>query len=85
MSVTAIFLLVVIGVLIAVVAIFMIRIIVLLRMIDDTLGKVIFGVRAIAHRTEPIKSLTSSMETDLGIIGEALAGLVEKASQSVQG
>lgn len=79
MSYSAIFVLAVIAVLIVVVALFLIRVIYLLRKIDDTLGKVIFGVRAIAYRTEPINPVVNSIQADLSVVAGALGGLLEKA------
>lgn len=55
-------------------------VVLLLRQITDTLGKVTFGVRAIAHRTEPITPLVTELNADLGAVADALEGLVEKVT-----
>lgn len=55
-------------------------VVLLLRQIADTLGKVTFGVRAIAHRTEPITPLVTELNADLGAVADALEGLVEKVT-----
>ena len=48
---------------------------------NDQLGKITFGVRAIAHQTKPINELTESMNANLGAISGALGDLVEDVSR----
>ena len=43
-----------------------------LRRAIDTLGLVTFGVRAIAHRVEPIEPLVTQMLEDLAVVDDAL-------------
>ncbi len=50
-----------------------------LRRVVDTLGKVTFGVRAIAYQTQPVNELVAQIERDLKAIDEALSGVLEKA------
>jgi uncharacterized protein YoxC len=57
----------------AALAVYLIRVVLILRSVNDTLGKVTFGVRAIAHRTAPLDSLLTPMKSDL----EELAGTLE--------
>lgn len=78
MSAAVIVTLVLVGVLIAALALYLIRVAWMLRTVIDTLGKVTFGVRAIAHRTEPIEELVSGIHHDVTAMEQALAALLEK-------
>ena len=80
MSVAAIVSLVLIAVLVAAVAWYLIRVIVILRRVVDTLGKVTFGVRAIAHRTAPLGELLGDVNTNLSAVAGALEQLVADVS-----
>jgi hypothetical protein len=75
MSLAAIVSLVLVGVLVATLAFYLIWVILILRRAVDTLGKVTFGVRAIAHRTEPIGPLVSDINANLNAVADALEGL----------
>ncbi len=76
MSVAAIVSLVLLAVLVAAVAFYLIRVIVILHRVVDTLGKVTFGVRAIAYRTEPLGELLGDVNTNLSAVAGALEQLV---------
>ncbi len=76
MSAAAIVSLVIIGVLVAALAFYLIWVIVILRRAVDTLGKVTFGVRAIAHRTEPLGELLGDVNSNLSAVAGALEQLV---------
>ncbi|MDQ3145683.1 MAG: hypothetical protein M3R01_01905 [Actinomycetota bacterium] len=80
MSAAAIVSLVIIGVLVAALAFYLIWVIVILRRAVDTLGKVTFGVRAIAHRTEPLGELLGDVNSNLSAVAGALEQLVADAS-----
>ncbi|MGI9051186.1 MAG: hypothetical protein ACR2HQ_00805 [Ilumatobacteraceae bacterium] len=80
MSIAAIVSLLLIAVLVAAVALYLIRVIVILRRVVDTLGKVTFGVRAIAHRTEPLGELLGDVNTNLSAVAGALEQLVADVS-----
>lgn len=80
MSLAAITSLVLIAVLVAVLAFYLIRVVLILRGIVDTLGKVTFGVRAIAHRTEPLGELLGDVNTNLSAVAGALEQLVADVS-----
>ncbi len=71
------------GVLILALAVYLIRVILALSSIRDTLGKVTFGVRAIAHQTAAVPDLVTSIEEDTSAIDSALSGLVEKKTRGV--
>ena len=84
MSIAAIVSLVLIAVLVAAVASYLIRVIVILRRVVDTLGKVTFGVRAIAARAEPIGPIVDDMNANLTAVADALEGLVAKATAETE-
>lgn len=68
-------------VLLLAVAAYLVRVIMILNHANDQLGKITFGVRAIAHQTKPINELTESMNANLGAISGALGDLVEDVSR----
>lgn len=75
MSAAAIAALVVTGVLVAALAFYLIWVVVILRRLTDTLGKVVFGVAAIAHRVEPVERLVGEINGDLVGVADALEAL----------
>lgn len=77
MSAAAVAALVVTGVLIATLAFYLLWVVVILRHLTDTLGKVQFGVAAIAHRVEPVDSLVGEINGDLTAVAEALEALAD--------
>ena len=79
MSAAAIVTLVLTGLLIAALAVYLIAVIRILRHVLDTLGKVTFGVRAIAHRTAPVGPVLANVNANLTAVADALEGLVAKA------
>lgn len=68
-------------VLILAIAAYLVKVILVLRHVNDQLGKITFGVRAIAHQTKPINELTASMGANLGAISGALSDLVDDVSK----
>ncbi len=76
MSVAAIAAIGVTGVLVLALAFYLSWVVVILRRLVDTLGKVTFGVAAISHRVEPVGSLVGEINTDLTAVAEALEALV---------
>jgi len=74
-SVAAIAALVVTGVLIAALAFYLLWVVLILRRLTDTLGKVVFGVAAIAHRVQPVEGLVGEMNGDLIGVADALEAL----------
>jgi len=72
-------------VLLLAVASYLVRVIMVLNHVNDQLGKITFGVRAIAHQTTPIEELTESMNANLGAISGALGALVDDVSQTEEG
>lgn len=76
MSAAAIAALVVTGVLVAALAFYLLWVVVILRRLVDTLGKVVFGVGAIAHRVAPVESVMGEVNGDLEAVADALENLV---------
>lgn len=75
MSVAGVAALVVTGVLVAALAFYLLWVVVILRNLTDTLGKVVFGVDAIAHRVQPLESVVGEINTDLTGVADALEAL----------
>lgn len=85
MSAAAIAALVVTGVLLAALMFYLIWVVLILRRLTDTLGKVVFGVGAIAHRVEPVGALIGEINAELGQVAdqlEALARDLDAASET---
>ncbi|MDQ3526634.1 MAG: hypothetical protein M3424_01850 [Actinomycetota bacterium] len=76
MSGSAIAAIVVTGVLIAALAFYLIWVVLILRRLTDTLGKVVFGVASIAHRVQPVEGLVDDINGNLGAVADALETLV---------
>lgn len=75
MSAAAIAALVVTGVLVAALAFYLLWVVVILRRLTDTLGKVVFGVASIAHRVQPVGGLVGELNGDLIGVADALESL----------
>ncbi|MDP9406673.1 MAG: hypothetical protein M3P95_01950 [Actinomycetota bacterium] len=75
MSAAAVAAIVVTGVLVAALAFYLLWVVVILRRLTDTLGKVLFGVRSIAHRVEPVGPVVTEINGDLAAVAEALEQL----------
>ena len=70
-----------VGVLLAALVVYLIVIASTLRTVIKTLGLVTFGVRSIAHQTEPVNPVLSEIKTDVLAIEGALTGLLEKKAK----
>ncbi len=68
--------------LVAALAFYLIWVVRILHHAVDTLGKVTFGVRAIAHRTEPIAPVLADVNANLTAVAEALEGLVAEPADT---
>lgn len=75
MPAAAIMTLVVVGLIVVALAAFLLWVVAILRRITGTLGKVTFGVQAIAHRVEPVQSLVTGINGDLSAVADALEDL----------
>ena len=80
MSAAALVSIVLFTVLVLAIAGYLVRVVFILRHVNDQLGKITFGVRAIAHQTKPINELTESMNANLGAVAGALGALVDDVS-----
>jgi len=80
MSAAAIVSIILFSVLVLAIAAYLFRVILILRHVNDQLGKITFGVRAIAYQTKPINELTESMNANLGAVAGALGALVDDLS-----
>lgn len=80
MPVAAIVTLVLVGLLVAALAFYFVWVIVILRHITDTLGKVTIGMRAIADRAEPIGDLLAEVNGNLIPVADALEALAGRAA-----
>lgn len=65
-----------VGILVLALAWYLIRIAWTLRQVIDTLGKVTFGVRAIAHQTRPVNELAGEIHADVQAMEGALQALL---------
>lgn len=79
MSAAAVVTLVLTGLLVAALAFYLVWVVVILNRVNDTLGKVTFGVRAIAHRTGPVGPALTDMNGNLTSVADALEGLAARA------
>lgn len=75
MSSGAIAALVVTAALVAALAFYLIWVVLILRRLVDTLSKVLFGVRAIAHRVQPVEEIVGAINADLTGVADALEAL----------
>lgn len=75
MSAAAVAALVVTAVLVAALAFYLLWVVLILRRLTDTLGKVVFGVSSIAHRVQPVKGLVSEINDGLTGVADALEAL----------
>ncbi|MGI8948441.1 MAG: hypothetical protein ACR2FV_10805 [Ornithinimicrobium sp.] len=82
MSAAAVAALVVSGVLVGALAAYLIWVVLILRHLTDTLGKVVFGVAAIAHRVEPVGGLVTGINGNLGAVADALEALADDLDTS---
>lgn len=53
-------------------AYYLIQVVRVLHDVNDSLGKITFGVRAIAHRTKPLGELLTPVKTDLEAVADTL-------------
>ena len=65
----------------AALAYYLIRVVIVLRTVNDSLSSISAGVRIIADRTEPLAELLTPIKEDL----ETVASAIESAVVSLQG
>ncbi len=61
---------------------YLIKVVLVLRHVNDQLGKITFGVRAIAHRTAPVGPIVTAINTDLVAVASALEATVAQATRT---
>lgn len=71
-----------VAILVVALALYLTRVVFILRHANDQLGKITFGVRAIANQTKPINDITSSINANLGAVADALEQLVADVTDS---
>lgn len=76
MPAVAIVTLIATGLLVVALAVYLIVIAWNLRKAVDSLGLITFGVRAIAHRVEPVEPLATQILEDLTVVDDALGDLL---------
>ena len=81
MPAVAVVTLILTAVLVLAIVAYLVQVIRVLNHVNDTLGKVTFGVRAIAHQTEPVTEIVTAINNDLGAVGGALEALVASVSK----
>lgn len=57
------------------VASYLVRVVIVLRAVNDSLGRITFGVRAIAHQTAPLGELLTPIKDDLEAVADTLDGV----------
>lgn len=75
MPVAAVVTIVIALVIAAALAYYLTRVVIVLRAVNDSLGKITFGVRSIAHRTAPLGELLTPVKTDLEAVADVLDGV----------
>jgi hypothetical protein len=83
MSLLAILTLVVVGVIVATLAVTLVMILVQLRRIRSTLGKVNVGLRGIAQRVQPLKPILAEVNGDLAAVRDRLVGVLQRRKERV--
>jgi len=61
---------------------YLLRVVVVLRSVNDSLGRITFGVRAIAHRTAPLGELLTPVKVDLEAVADTLESVAAGLSDS---
>lgn len=84
MPAVAIVTLVIVALTILTLAVYLVSIAWILKHVNFTLGTVIAGVRAIGNQTEPLRSITTEINSELAGVQGALEGLLEKKAREKQ-
>lgn len=71
------------GLLVIALAVYLILIARNLRHAVDTLGLITFGVRAIAHRVEPLEPIATQIRDDVGALDDALGEILARPREAV--
>lgn len=84
MSLAGIVTLVLVGLLVAALAFYLLWVVVILARLTDTLGKVVFGVRSIAHRLAPVDEVVTQVNSDLTAVADAVEGFAAQLAQPAE-
>ena len=84
MPVAAVVTIVIALVIAAALAYYLTRVVIVLRAVNDSLGRITFGVRAIAHRTEPLGELLTPVKTDLEAVADTLDSVAASLAEASQ-
>lgn len=84
MPAAAIVTLIITAVLVLALVWYLVQVVRVLKSVNDTLGKVTFGVRAIAHQTEPVTGIVTAINNDLGAVAGALEAAVASVGNTAQ-
>ena len=68
----------------AALAFYLTRVVMVLRSVNDSLGKLTGGVRAIADQTAPLGELLTPIKTDLEAVADVLDGVAASLTESSQ-
>ena len=63
-------------------AYYLIRVVMVLREVNDSLGKITFGLRAIAHRTAPLGELLTPVKVDLEAVADTLESVAAELADT---
>jgi uncharacterized protein YoxC len=63
-------------------AYYLIRVVMVLREVNDSLGKITFGLRAIAHRTAPLGELLTPVKVDLEAVADTLESVATELADT---
>ncbi len=63
-------------------AYYLIRVVMVLREVNDSLGKITFGLRAIAHRTAPLGELLTPVKVDLEAVADTLESVATELAET---
>jgi hypothetical protein len=83
MSLLAILTLVVVGLIVATLAVTLVTILVQLRRIRSILGKVNVGLRGIAQRVQPLEPILAEVNGDLAAVRDRLVGVLQRRKERV--
>jgi hypothetical protein len=83
MSLLAILTLVVVGLIVATLAVTLVTILVQLRRIRSILGKVNVGLRGIAQRVQPLEPILAEVNGDLAAVRDRLVGVLQRRKDRV--
>ncbi len=82
MPLVAIVTIIIVLVLCVALAYYLLRVVLVLRAVNDSLGRITFGVRAIAHRTEPLGELLTPIKVDLEAVADTLDAVAASLDQT---